>query len=145
MMKTFIKLALLTLCILMLPMKPRCLTSGHLAYNNPYYIRPTKPPDTRIKVQIDVRDDLTDGSLDSIQEVTFDSKALALQPKDFMGHRGTFNFKTTAGTHEIVWTLSTNTNYPNIQTYRRTIDIPSTAILFFAEIYRDEITVQVTQ
>ena len=144
-MKTVIKLGLLAVCILLVPMKPRCLTSGHLAIKNPYYVRPTKPADTRIKVEIVVRDDVTDETIDRIQQVTFDGKKLSLNPKDFMGNRGSLYFKTPAGRHEITWTIKRKIGWPSNQTYRKTIEIPSTATLYYIEITSDEMSTQAIQ
>lgn len=144
-MKILLKLGLLAFCLLIFPIKPRSFASGHLAINNPYYVRPTRTADTRIKVEIIVRDDVDDDVIDRIQEVTFDGKKLSLNPQDFLGNRGSFYFKTLAGRHEITWTISRKTGWPSNQTYRKTIEIPSTATLYYIEIYRDEMTTQAIQ
>ena len=129
---------------LILPVSPRSFTSSYIAFD-PYYVRPTKPADTRVKVEIVVKDDLKDDEIDRIQKVTFNNKNLSLAPQDFMGNRGSFYFKTDPGKYEITWTIRRKTGWPTTQTYRNTITIPPGATLVYIEIYRDDLQSQVIQ
>jgi hypothetical protein len=129
---------------LVLPVTPRSFTSSYFAFD-PYYVRPTSPPDTRVKVEIVVKDDLNDEEIDRIERVTFNNKRLSLKPADFMGNRGSFYFRTNPGRYEFTWTIRRKTGFPTVQTFRNTITVPPGAKLVYIEIFRDQLQSQLIQ
>lgn len=144
MKKRIILFAGFILIALILPVTPRSFSSSYLSFD-PYYVRPTKPADTRVKVEIVIKDDLKDEEIDHIQQVTFDNKNLSLAPSDFLGNRGSFYFRMNPGKYVITWTIRRKTGWPSVQTYRKTVSLPEGAKLVYIEIFRDELQSQVVQ
>lgn len=113
---------------------------------DPYYIRPTKPKNTNVRLKISVADNLSNPENEKIETVTFNRKQLPLSPADYLGNRGRFYFKIPAGTYNIQWTTRKNdatTVSGTLTSYEQDVTIENTDYLFDIEIVQNQLSTDI--
>lgn len=110
-----------------------------------YNPRPTRPEKKGVRVEIVIKDNLTDENVDKIASVYFNNKQVPLTKRDYLGNRGQTYLRASPGRHTIRWTVRNDAVLPRVQNYQEEITIPNSASLIYIEIYRDKLTFDVIQ
>lgn len=90
-----------------------------------------------------IKENRSDEIVDKIENVFFNSQAIPLSKRDYLGNRGKAFFYTSPGKKTIKWTIRVESGAP--KEYRKEVVIPQRAALVYILIDNDQFNYDIIQ